>query len=130
METPSILIYGYPPAEVEAVRAALAPALPPFRLLSAAGRKADTVDAILASGGSPDFEASPVKVLLLAGFPEEAVHACLAAFPSKQGIARPLFCVKTETNGPWTFESLVKHLYAERAEFAALAAKRKAPEAS
>lgn len=123
MEPAKILMYGYGPEQAEAIRAALAGALPPFRLLSAAGGKAERVDALLSSDGAAPFAESPVRVLLLSGFADDAVHAALAAFPSKgSGIPRPLFCVRTATNGDWTFETLVRHLHAERAEIAARAA--------
>lgn len=120
-----ILLYGYDGAAAETVRAALAAALPPFRLLSAAGRRGERVADILAAGGSPAFAESPVKVLLLAGLPDGAVPAALAAFPA--GLPRPLFCVLTPKNRAWTFETLARHLVAERAECAARAAAGRRP---
>ncbi len=116
-ETPAVLLYGYAAPAAERIATALRGTLPPFRLLSAAGRKTDPVGDILASGGAAAFEESPVKVLLLAGFADEEIHAAVGAFPRDPALPRPLFCALTPTNRAWTFETLVRHLFAERASF-------------
>ena len=56
-------------------------------LITGAGRKADRVDAILASDGAPAFEESPVKVVLLAGFADEAVFIETPFTPPLRGTA-------------------------------------------
>lgn len=118
MPEPTILLYGFAADAAAAIRAALEPVLvPPPAWLSAAGMKERRVAEILAARQSDRFEESPVKVLLMAGLDDDGVGAVLAAFPSP-ALPRPLFCALTATNRDWTFESLVRHLFEERAEFA------------
>ena len=114
----AIVIYGYDSDQAEVIKDSLSKAMGgPVDIISADGREKDTVFAIIDGGPGGTFEARDDRICMFLGFDRDQLHEAILRFPVSEELARPIFCVLTESNVEWTVDRLIAHLIKEREQF-------------
>jgi len=118
MATIGVMLYGYGEEDALLIHSTLEGLLEQeVDLISAARQEERVVAEILERGDSVNFEERPVKVLMMLGFDEGQLEACLKGFPKREGMERPIFCTLTQHNARWPLLHLIEDLLEERRQF-------------
>lgn len=114
MNSRGILLFGYDREQAGIIQEAFAGiAGTDLTLISASGKEEWTIIDILETQSNDRFEERADKICMFLGFSKEQIQAALKEFPKKEGLPRPLFCVLTEHNLRWRFDTLREHLREE-----------------
>jgi hypothetical protein len=118
MTSIGIMIYGYGEEDARSIHGALEEVLgEEVDLISATHQEERVVADILERADSVNFEEQEVKVLMVLGFTDEQLETTLRAFPKREGLPRPIFCVLTQHNARWPLLHLIEDLMQERRAF-------------
>lgn len=113
-ESLGIMMYGYRHEDARKIQAAIERAVEhPLIVISASGKENQLVADILDKDPEEFYEDKEAKIIMLLGFNERQVKACVRDFPSPQ-VARPIFCSLTVHNIQWPMHQLIDHLKEEQ----------------